>query len=114
VRVNEAEARRWLCAELPDLRRSAQAGGWTSALEDALTALDEGGTALDVIALLGPGPVPDDRDDTAFLPFGTYDTDVVGEYVCPVNWCARHAGRDERGRPPRCELRGRPMRFTES
>ncbi len=113
--MNEAQARQWLCAELPGLRRSAQAGGWTSALDDALTVLDEGGTALAVVGLLTGSSLPSgDRGDNGFLLFGTYDTNVTGEYVCPADWCSRRAGRDERGRPPHCELHRCPMRFAQS
>lgn len=111
--MNEAEARLWLCTQIPDLRRSAQTGGWSAALDDALAVLDEGGTALDVVALLNPDEPVDERGDNPFLPFGTYDIDVAGDYICPTGWCPRRAGRDDRGRPPWCELRRRPMRFTE-
>ncbi|MEV4285870.1 hypothetical protein AB0K40_10230 [Nonomuraea bangladeshensis] len=115
--MTEAEARAWLCAELPSLRQSAQEGGWTAALEDALAVLDEGGTALDVLALLDPGSPagrPDRRGDLAsYLLFGVDAPALRGDYTCPDGWCSRRAGRDARNRPPVCPLRGRPMRFIE-
>jgi len=118
--LNEAEARSWLCAELPALRRSARDGGWPDALDDALVILDEGGSALDVLRVLDPdlltphsqGGARDGGD--AFLLYGVKPTEVTGDYVCPDGWCPRRSGRDARGRPPMCELRDRPMRFTES
>ncbi|MFI6177533.1 hypothetical protein ACIA8R_18535 [Nonomuraea sp. NPDC051191] len=117
--MTEDEARAFLCAELPSLRQEAAAGGWTAALADALTVLDEGGTALDVLALLDPAPA-DDADEEVrgdlqpYLLFGAAGPELHGVYVCPDGWCGRRAGRDARNRPPVCGLRRRPMRFTES
>jgi hypothetical protein len=113
VSMTESEARAWLCAELPSLRRDAEKGGWTAALEDMLTALDEGGTAVEVLALLDPGAPEDRADEVPFLLFGVAGQELRGDYTCPDGWCGRRAGRDDGNRPPMCRLRGRPMRFTE-
>ncbi|MGI5292906.1 hypothetical protein ACQEVF_57680 [Nonomuraea polychroma] len=115
--MTEAEARAWLCAELPSLRKGAEEGSWTAALEDALAVLDEGGTALDVLALLDPGGPSDEAsqrgDPHPYLLYGASSPELRGVYTCPDGWCRRHADRDAKGRPPSCPLRGRPMRFTE-
>ncbi|MER6581423.1 hypothetical protein [Nonomuraea sp. NPDC001023] len=115
--MTEDEARAYLCAELPALRRDAAAGGWTAALADALTVLDEGGTARDVLALLDPAPADADEargDAQPYLLFGAAGPELRGVYVCPDGWCPRRSGRDAANRPPVCDLRRRPMRFTES
>jgi hypothetical protein len=114
IHMDEDEARSWLCAGLPQLRQAARTGGWSAALADALMVLDEGGTALDVIALLNLGPPRQVqyRGVGGFLPYGRYDTAVDGIYTCPDERCPRKAGRDQNGRPPQCELQAKPMRFT--
>ncbi|WP_433435110.1 hypothetical protein [Nonomuraea sp. CA-141351] len=115
--MTEAEARAWLCTELPSLRQGAEEGGWTAFLEDALAVLDEGGTALDVLALLDPGSSAGQAnqrgDHQPYLLFGVGSSALRGDYTCPDGWCSRRADRDARNRPPVCPLRGRPMRFVE-
>ncbi|MGW2220846.1 hypothetical protein ACWCSD_38160 [Nonomuraea sp. NPDC001684] len=114
------DARAYLCAELPSLRRDAAAGGWTAALADALTVLDEGSTARDVLTLLDPATADDadeprgDPHPQPYLLFGAAGPELRGVYVCPDGWCPRRSGRDAANRPPVCALRRRPMRFTES
>ncbi|MEU1725702.1 hypothetical protein [Nonomuraea sp. NPDC005692] len=119
--MTEDEARAYLCAELPSLRRDAAAGGWLAALADALTVLDEGGTARDVLTLLDPATADEAEeadewrgDPQPYLLFGAAGPELRGVYVCPDGWCPRRSGRDAANRPPVCDLRRRPMRFTES
>jgi hypothetical protein len=70
------------------------------------------------VEYLEPGALSAARDrdggGAPFVLFGAKSREVVGEYACPDDACERRSGRDERGRPPTCELRRRPMRFVEN
>ncbi|MFI2478484.1 hypothetical protein [Nocardia xishanensis] len=114
--MNEAQARILLCGELPALRDLARAGGWSAELSNALQALNNGGTALEVLAQLDPDLAQDsgDRGPTPHLLPGIDNSPLTGDYACPDDWCDRRAGRNADRTPPQCALRQRPMRFTSS
>ncbi|WP_113702459.1 hypothetical protein [Nonomuraea lactucae] len=118
--MDEYEARSWLCAELPELRRAAVDGRWTAALDQAVGMVKRSGVALDAVALLDPGLLDGEQDAhrgarprEPYLLAGMDARPLVGDYVCPNGWCDRRSGRDSRDRPPVCDLYARPMRFAE-
>lgn len=118
--MDERDAREWLCRNLPALRLDAAAHGSQERLDAALSALADHHSALRVITELNGAPPEADpargTDDGTdpYLLMGLGRSDLAGDYHCPRGWCPRRAeSRDERGRPPWCELYRVPMRFRE-
>jgi hypothetical protein len=107
-----------LCVALPALRARAEAGFWADTLdmhvadvlggESARAACERlgltfGGTSEDPVRGVRPA---DGVGDLWPAP------SLIGDYQCPLRRCVRRAGRDDRGRPPRCWLTGEQMLFT--
>lgn len=112
----EREALAAFCAALPTLRASAARGFWQDTLEMHLAEVAAGGSAVRACAELGlTGTGETTRGEgtlegasTSWLPAPA----LYGDYRCPLERCARRAGRDEQARPPRCALSGEPMRYV--
>jgi len=106
---------------LPALRARAEQGSWSDELQWRLDAVAGGGSAVVACRELGLLGEPGERGEAyrdagepgspgAHLP-GLAEVVLTGQYGCPDGRCARRDQRDQRGRPPLCDLAGIPMRF---
>jgi hypothetical protein len=124
--VSERLALARLCARLPDIRERAEQGSWSDELEERVDEVAAGASAVAACRALGlldgrpTGPAydPDGSDRAAGEPDsggaslpGLDDAVLTGRYGCPLGRCARRGQRDDRARPPVCELTGAPMVF---
>jgi len=115
----EREVLAALCLALPALRARADAGFWADTLDMHLADVLGGESAAAACEQLGLTFGQEAEDDTTR---GERPADAVGDlwpapsligdYHCPLRRCVRRAGRDDRGRPPRCWLTGEQMLFT--
>ena len=122
--ITERLALAYLCARLPAVRVRAERGSWSDELQWRMDNVAEGGSALSVCRELGllddlleeeaSGPAYRDAGPPGSaggrLP-GLAEVTLTGRYACPEGRCARRGQRDDGGRPPTCELTGRPMMF---
>lgn len=114
----EREVLAAFCMALPALRARADAGFWADTLDMHVADLLAGESALVVCERLGLdfGAGAEDPARGERPADGVGDLwpapSLIGDYHCPLRRCARRAGRDDRGRPPRCWLTGEQMLFT--
>jgi hypothetical protein len=114
----------WFCTHLPRFTEAADRYGWSHRLRVAVTEIREGAS---VVEATGRHRLPVDvtgaADEQALISRGSMSAlerlgidpvEVTGPYVCPARAaCSRRAGRDSRGREPRCGVAGRTMILGE-
>lgn len=107
-----------LCVALPALRARAEAGFYADTVDMHVADVLAGESALAACAHLGlrvDGTAEDPTRDVRPAD-GVGDLwpapSLIGDYHCPLRRCVRRAGRDDRGRPPRCWLADEQMLFT--
>jgi hypothetical protein len=111
---DERSALAFLCANLGDLRASAERGSWSDLLDMYVDEVRDGGSALAAcrdLDLLSP----DETLRTDVRVAGLPPVRLIGDYRCPRNnrqkRCTRRADRDPNGRRPLCALADEPMVF---
>ena len=114
--LEEHEAYTWLCGRLPQLRRRAAEDGWKDRLDRIVTAVTQGGSAVEACHKLSySGPAADMRGvlpgPISIAGLRIDPVPVRGEYACPHDRCSRVGAPGTDGREPRCSLFGEVMRL---
>ena len=110
----EAAARAYLCGELDQLRVKADRDGWRADLDEALTMLRAGRSAVQTLCALGlPAPADGHLGRGVTGPGSLRGISmppmlIEGDYCCPHRMCARRARPGPDWAEPRC-VDGTPM-----